>query len=186
MPEITDSQYQEYMGLQSENKVLKEAADNTATWLKAGRDEIKTLKETVTWLETTITEKDTEITTKVDELATKETELTEAKELWTKWTDHETATADALTANIDKLKTDLWDKFTDAHKEFIDGLDNSKVETYLKWLNPEGKWTPPPSTDDWKGWNPAWGSDPSAFDKAAWEWNLDGMMDALNTSMSTE
>lgn len=178
MPDITDSQYQEYMSLQSENKILKETAENTATWLKAGREEIKTLKESVTSLESTISEKDNEITSKIEEITAKDAEITEAKELGQKWTDHETSQAEALTENIEKLKTDLWDKFTDDHKSFIEGLDNNKVETYLKWLSPT--WPTPPNTTDGNQWTPPWTKDPSSFDSAAADWNLDWMLAALN------
>ncbi len=176
--EISDNRYQELLAAESDVKRLKSDAENTATALKVGREEKQALKDQIAAFETEKKDLEAKIAEKDTTLTEKETELTSAKEIADKWEQSQQAEKQAKLDAIEKMKTDLWDKFDDNVKNFIDGLPEDKVESYLKGLLPSDQ-NPPVTTDGNKGDNPWW-KDPSAFDAALKSWNINDALSALD------
>ncbi len=133
--EITDAKYQELITdqakvktLETENAKLVATAENTKIALKEGRDTANELKAKLEEATASLT---AEQAAKA-ELEKKAGDVEALKPLADKWSAHEAALAEARKTSIEGMKTALGEEFMKANADFLDGLPEEKVETYLK------------------------------------------------------
>lgn len=177
--EITQAQFEEYVSLQSENKKMKEDAENTAKAFKTYREDIKNLKEELSSKDNAISEKEKELSEKEAALEDKEKEITEAKEIADKWTSYEEKTKQERLDKIEKMKTDLGEKFDDNVKNFIDWLPEEKVENYLSNLMPKDE-KAKPITDWGQGWDTPSSQEPNSVNTNIESWNINEAIKGIN------
>lgn len=183
--EITDAKYQELLGdqnkareLEKENSKLKETAENTKTGLKAGRDEIATLKKDK---ETLQGEFDEFKTTSEAEL-TKLEWFDDVKSNSDNWLEHQTKINEDRATGIEEMKTKLGEDFMKANESFLDGLPDDKVETFLTWNVEALEWGKKTVTTwTWTSWmKDGWGTTHKTdFDEAISKWDATWAMNAI-------
>lgn len=180
--EITDARYTELLWaearvktLEADLKAAETESSNKAKALKEERDARKNAEDSLKVKDTEIEALNTAHTTELEKFKDFETISEKAKKF-------DTAEAEKIkkrTDNIESLKTTLWKDFLESEKDFIDGLPEDKLETYLTKAA-EAKWKKKVEIKSWVDTTTkTWGESSTDFETHKNNWNLEGMLASI-------